>query len=619
MENIFLKYQEFYQGSDSLGQKPFRKFDTALEHKSNNTELVWGQFIKKGSTNVFSDVSIDRINNNPGYVFFSDGKKIYYGKIIEILNNRNQRIVNYQNEIPFYYSQLVKKNNLNYEFEIGFWVRIGFFRELKKEIFNYLLTSNQSSIKNLFHSPVSRAFVFFSKNFSEKMIPNYEKNQLLYNHEVIPNNESNYVYGKKIDNGVEVSISLTNPLMIDRDHAFLVSEQNQEDKEDYRPYLYEFLVNEEYQQKLSEYMEDGIFYKIKFVDKKEEYQFVGTVIYSASKIETFEDVKIKVIEKLESDSSEFKKLNDIDEKINFLLVITKDKVCFSNYLKNVTPIMNCGGVSNIDVNIYNVGQANWISIIVKGKCKENNSIVFDCGHSVYHKKENALNNNFSKALSEASIFETDLYILSHWDLDHINGSLKISTENLKKAWIFPEPEIKNMTNLGKRLLAFIIINANYCCISNELRDSVFFSNDFFKIGKGNGDGPKNYIEKKNSDGNKYAYRTSYTLENNLGLILEFNVNDENILLSGDCEYIQFPEDFLKEYKYVILPHHGAYVNEICLPRNKSFVESTGIFCAGEYGRKKYPDLYHENIIKHVKNYNTISSKDFLDFVKIIKL
>lgn len=621
MENIFLRYQEFYQGVDIHNRKPFNKFDTALEHKSNSSKLMWGQFIKTSSNyDFFTHDNIEKINKKPGYAFFSDGKKIYYGKIIEVLNAGDLKVLNHQKEIPFYYRHLANSYNPVYKFKVGLWVRLEFFRELNEKICDHIVTKNGKNIENLFKSQTTRAFVYFKENFFDNMIVNFEKNQMLYNHEVVPMDESNYVYGKKFDNGIDLSISLTNPLMIKRDYEYLFNEeQAKEDRDDYRPYLYEVLINENYRQKLSEMMEEGIYYRIKFVEKKEESHFVGTVVYSASMIETFEDVEIEIVEKLKTNLADFKKLKEIEKRLEKILTITTDKKIFSDFLKAQLPTVNQNKVSNIDVNIFNVGQANWISIDIKGMYGDTNTIVYDCGHSRNHKEEKKLNSNFSKAVAEASIVETDMYILSHWDEDHINGVLKIATNSLKKPWVIPELETSKMTFLAKRLLAFIIINSNYCCISRQFGGSIVFSNDFFKIGKGHGKGGE--IEKRNSHKNKYGYKSLYTYENNLGLILEFIANDNNILLTGDCEYIQFPKEFLNEYQYIVLPHHGAEVKEVCLPRNISYKNPTGYFCAGEFNKSGtlYPNIYHENIIKYVKGYATLSTKDFKSFNEKIVL
>lgn len=57
------------------------------------------------------------------------------------------------------------------------------------------------------------------------------------------------------------------------------------------------------------------------------------------------------------------------------------------------------------------------------------------------------------------------------------------------------------------------------------------------------------------------YRTSYSENNNLGLLLVIKTQQQKkkMLFSGDCEYIQFPTKFLKPYDNLVVPNHGAKV------------------------------------------------------------
>src|SRR5699024_3507599 len=105
----------------------------------------------------------------------------------------------------------------------------------------------------------------------------------------------------------------------------------------------------------------------------------------------------------------------------------------------------------------------------------------------------------------------------------------------------------------------------------------------FKLGKGQG---------KNSNVKVGKYKTRYNDKNNHGLVLSVRGrSNQKVLLPGDCEYIQVPCKFLKEYNLMIASHHDArtQINNIGFTTGEIKNKQT-IFTVN--GKDSYPKISH---------------------------
>lgn len=77
-----------------------------------------------------------------------------------------------------------------------------------------------------------------------------------------------------------------------------------------------------------------------------------------------------------------------------------------------------------------------------------------------------------------------------------------------------------------------------------------------------------------------------------------------MLLPGDCEYIEFPQYFMKLYSIIVVPHHGAAINGVALP-NQSADAREAIVCVNNKKSSRYPEKKHVNTLEQYKGYKVI--------------
>ncbi len=190
---------------------------------------------------------------------------------------------------------------------------------------------------------------------------------------------------------------------------------------------------------------------------------------------------------------------------------------------------------------YNVGQGNFSELIDIN----NKKIVYDVGMTYLDD-----HNNFCGACTELKKLDAECYFISHFDLDHILGSVYLADNQFEKdkLWIIPEPQIHQYSNSALRLIQYL--NKTTCLRmitdSNKNNDFVFNSN--ITIYKG--------TAKTNS------VKKSSTYINGSGIMISAKGNNKVALLTGDCLYKYWSNKICnnQKYDYLIVPHHGCEVD-----------------------------------------------------------
>lgn len=426
------------------------------------------------------------------------------------------------------------------------------------------------------------------------MVNDAFRDMLLYDNSMIPNDtEERKSFAKIVNEDGELSLTLTNEKMLKVDYEYLL-EGNY--KEMYRPYFYEFALNESSQVQLKRkissqnYSEEQL-YEIKIIsvgnrkDNHNDDLFEGVLLFSASPIKRI-PAYIKILHTNENQIVD-RQFYAIEQflKTQISTVQTKGQIeqAFMNKIQ-----LSKKATVNYEVKIYNVGQGNWIHILVYDGDKLISKVVFDIG--IGNGKGGHLDKSLRAIITRNAakeIKDNYIFVLSHWDLDHIQGVVELQRNQFYTTWIMPDLPDKPK-NGAKRLVAFLKIDPNITeiFVDHSLNGQLIFNNPYFKLGKGKGDGPGTHV--------------SYTKENNSGLILAIKTASKKMLFPGDCEYIQFPNSFImcQNYDALVVSHHGAKIKQSNLASLGFIKSGTKKFAAVCVGKgKNYPKSCHKTSIK----------------------
>lgn len=411
---------------------------------------------------------------------------------------------------------------------------------------------------------------------------------ILHEDSIIPKvTGENKHFAKIIDEDGQLFLSLTNQKMLKMDYEYLLQEQH---KELYRPYFYEFALSDQAQQIIKENdYKDELLYEIEIISKKDAQSYEkekntlleGTLLFSASPIKEI-PAYIKILH-TNLDQTIQMQFNEIENFLQGQIETSHNKDEIEKaFLEKVS--LTTGMNVSYTVNIYNVGQANWIQIFVyDSEQKLISSIVYDIGMG------SCLDVNLRKQVAEKaanSIERNNLFVLSHWDMDHILGVVELKRHQFHTTWIMPDLP-KKLSNGAKRLAAFLSIdpNINSVFVDESLKGQIIFDNEFFMLGKGKSNNP--------------STDTSYTVNNNLGLILVIKTATQKMLFPGDCEYIQFPVGFFQNYDAMVISHHGAKIKQLDLTiLGFPIANCTNKFAVSCVGKNpSYPETAHKGTIE----------------------
>ncbi|WP_313238436.1 hypothetical protein [Sporosarcina ureae] len=437
---------------------------------------------------------------------------------------------------------------------------------------------------------------------SEFMLNDKFSDLLLYDYGIIPDMcEKRKSFAKIINEDGELFLTLTNEKMLKVDYEYLTEQKH---KKIYRPYFYEFILNEESQEKLKytlshqQYNEEELF-EVKIISisstvKDNEKELLeGDLLFSASPIKSIR-AYINILFK--NNNKGFKsKFEQIEREIKNQICPTNDKNKIENkFMGDISLITNI----KYEIKVFNVGQGNWIHIFIYSNEILVKKIIFDIGVG-RHSDKKLRKSIMEMAASE--IMDNYMFVLSHWDLDHIQGVVELEKNQFDTTWIMPDLPV-SPSNSAKRLAAFLFIEPtiNPIFIDHSLNGELLFENNYFKLGKGRGEGPGKIV--------------TYTKENNIGLILVIKKGNQRMLFPGDCEYSQFPSCFIKHQNYdaLIVSHHGAKVNNFNLTSNSSTIEKFAAICNGKDPKKySYPEKNHKESLEKL-GYIIHETKKFKD-------
>lgn len=233
---------------------------------------------------------------------------------------------------------------------------------------------------------------------------------------------------------------------------------------------------------------------------------------------------------------------------------------------------------------YNVGQGNFSELIDNN----NQKIVFDPGMTYFDDPH-----NFNGAILELSNLDAECYFISHFDLDHILGTIYLQDSQFlnNKLWIVPKPTVANTTPNADRLIWYLYNNAKIRMIEDSSISNIFVFNNSINIYKGKA------TTKSKEHNSRYA--------NGSGIMISAKGNNKIALLPGDCLYNYWSTEVLtpsgkvpavnQSYDYLVVPHHGCKIRNISQITIKGNPDAEAIVPVGKEQRN-----YHHPNLDHIK-------------------
>lgn len=291
-------------------------------------------------------------------------------------------------------------------------------------------------------------------------------------------------------------------------------------------------------------------------------------------------------------------------------LLEKFQAFYSNYSKNRIVLLEKSSrdlnyftsskdfsKKSVNLRTFSVGQANFSGLFY-GKSRTP-----DCVFDIGCKNPTPINiRRFRKIDSNGYV------VLSHFDSDHINGSLYLLDRAFLRKWIMPElpniPFSATLIGLLDRMVSATGGRPNLFIIPNNSFSSSPFS---ICINQRPSCSVDIYTGKVKPNGDPLDKNQS-TSENAHSLICDVYVDkNKRALLPGDALYKEFPKTFRP--KYFLVPHHGCkYVGSLS---HIAFKHIKKMFvlcrCPGHFG-------YHHPNLSHYQRLKTKTKKRWLRFI-----
>lgn len=238
--------------------------------------------------------------------------------------------------------------------------------------------------------------------------------------------------------------------------------------------------------------------------------------------------------------------------------LDREDVMFVNNATNNIFSGLANGIKEPILRVNNVGQGN-CNEILDGECVK---LVYDIGATMTMKKADVI------ALKNKRIgaYKSDrpLLVISHWDLDHFIQLKEMSDQELAcfsgLLCSAMQPSCSSQTIYGriKKTIGKANVNSVKICPTRNHNDQMYF------------------YQKANAF--SFYYGKKATSKNYAGFTVFMQGNDCNVLLTGDCNYVQISNVLNKGMLnpgqvgnlVMVVPHHGgtfsSKFNILSIPR-----------------------------------------------------
>ncbi len=465
-------------------------------------------------------------------------------------------------------------------------------------------------LRNLTSSVIKKfEKVTFDQNFYDNIEDEFHRLYMKYQ-DLIYRNKRDMLAGSiylKANTDVEMlelvdslEFSLITENMIEYDSILFNSSMDVEHDEKnrlYKPYIVELEVDNVYTF-LHGRLLDSQWIKVDLVTEIEKnYEgdyFEGDLLFSASPFERSHRVFRIVNEEVPEHIRNVERNYEVSSQYIYDKTREDELV---DYFHRLLPTFT----KKFNISIFNVGQGSF-NYIEGARFK----LLFDVGLST---RDGNTNENYlrNKALSDIKKIQSDVIVLSHWDLDHILGVTIINDTNFNNTWIVPSiNDLRYVSLSAKRLCKYLEWkkDINLIAIDWSYNGEIIYQNEKFEIGKGKG---KHNVMGKSPSGLDIR---GLNENNNFGLCLKVKGMTEDILFTGDCEYDSLPDAFLRKLpSYVVAPHHGSKVVDWAWDKSDlssvktAFISSGANMysCSHDLQKKcdKHPHWCHMNLLDRI--------------------
>lgn len=341
-------------------------------------------------------------------------------------------------------------------------------------------------------------------------------------------------------------------------------------KKYFRPYIFGYVTNidcEKYDQlcKLqdrlygdemdlaSDEAESQLWFKCTFNQSKDLepiYELDGYMLEAASDIKK-RDAILKIIE---TPGTELKKIKKQLDKYTIRECCLKDDAEIIDTIKKYIP-------SNplCLLDIYRLGNGNCVCAADKNL---KNCFFYDVGFNCKQRPKRITAKgayNYSNSMKAISSRKPEMIILSHWDTDHILGSVSIGKSIYDIPWIAPDCHDASLTAI--RIAKYLDLKGNLYLVA---RPSSIAGKSM----------PTRRIGKIREVDHSYQFymgnsvRCDSSKSNCEGIVIEYKdvIKDCTVLMMGDVNYTSFNnarasagESLFADMNidYLIVPHHGS--------------------------------------------------------------
>lgn len=432
------------------------------------------------------------------------------------------------------------------------------------------------------HEMFKNAFKGYSKMYIQMQDLRFNNDAFFYrSNEIMDGNE---VKEKDENEVITLQCSLLTLQMLDYDIMMFRAMEDIEDEEYrsaalkyYRPYLFSYVIEisrEKYKE--LQYLQNNIVEPERTSVEEEtpspylwmectfnpnrnvQYvEFDGYVVQSASSINKIK-AKLSIVENGRIPIAVKKSILD-GYKLNASCL--KDDISFINLIENK---LGHGCLSSIDV--YKIGNGNCVFAQDEN---HNMSFFYDIGFNYRHRPKKispGVHYNYSATMRKIYAKKPSFFILSHWDMDHIAGSVAARKDFFEKDWFAPDCYDACMD--AWRLAKYL-----------DMKDHLFLAERSSRNGTLSGRliGRQINIENSGSSSTILATYRLYmgerdkcdrSLPNCEGIVIEYNdvIKNEKVLMMGDVNYASFNKarsvnkDAIfanTQIDYLIAPHHGS--------------------------------------------------------------
>lgn len=391
-------------------------------------------------------------------------------------------------------------------------------------------------------------------------------------------------YEKEV--GIFTEISILTPSMLEYDQQMfrLLDEGNFNDA--YRPYFLHFLIDmDKVEEKAIKFITNleklNQWYEGSFrqdYNRDDVIELPGYMEKTASPV-IYSGRRLKVIDRLLSP----KVVDDINATYSLGLSPCSKDIELNNELNGLL-----SGTDFTKARIYNVGTGNCIYLYGKNNYS-NKRLLYDIGYHVSVIPAKFIPSTKAGRVAQAvRALRPNCIILSHWDSDHYKGCAYANKHIFECRWIAPNcddasPNAKRLAKflhtIGKLMIVDRINGRKISSIKGKTSELTLWMGETVAGVK-----EDSHITKANRQ----------------GIVIELSSIKPTVhcIMMGDVPYRSLPTaaNFAGStpYDYLLVPHHGAYMNHDLL--TKSTKRGVAIVCAKKGANR--PNKDHDTALRN---------------------